>query len=246
MPNHADSILHDLQRVTAERRLRAADPALGQQVVQVKAYQQARFELTYRDLLDHPRYQRASKFFLDELYGPSDFSRRDEQFARVVPAMVRLFPDDIVATVGTLAALHALSEQLDTELSVASGSEPLDAPGYVKAWQGTGRRDAREEQIRLTVTVGERLDRLTRNPLLRHSLRMMRGPARAAGLMELQQFLESGFDTFRAMNGAGGFLSIIGARERQLAQALFEAQPPFESAAVCTQLPTRPAGTTRP
>ena len=67
------------------------------------------------------------------------------------------------------------------------------------------------------------LDRLTRNPLVRHSLRMMRGPARAAGLGELQRFLESGFDTFKAMHGARDFLAAIGARERALAQALFDA-----------------------
>ena len=32
------------------------------------------------------RYAGAARFFLDELYGPGDFSQRDAQFARVVPA----------------------------------------------------------------------------------------------------------------------------------------------------------------
>jgi hypothetical protein len=40
----------------------------------------------------------------------------------------------------------------------------------------------------------------------------------------LQRFLESGFDTFKAMGGAREFLSNIGTRERGLARALFEAQ----------------------
>jgi hypothetical protein len=53
---------------------------------------------------------------------------------------------------------------------------------------------------------------------------MMRGPARAAGLSELQRFLESGFDIFRAMNGAQEFIAIVGARERALAAALFAAK----------------------
>ena len=39
-------------------------------------------------------------------------------------------------------------------------------------------------------------------PLLRNALRLMRGPARAAGLAELQHTLESGFDIFKAMKGA--------------------------------------------
>ena len=68
-----------------------------------------------------------------------------------------------------------------------------------------------------------RLDEFTRKVLLRNSLRLMRGPARAAGLGELQQFLEAGFDTFRAMKGAAEFMLIVESRERALASALFVA-----------------------
>jgi hypothetical protein len=69
--------------------------------------------------------------------------------------------------------------------------------------------------------VGRSLDALTGNPVLRHSLRLMRAPARAAGLGTLQTFLEAGFDTFRGMRGADEFLRSIGTRERQLAHDLF-------------------------
>ena len=69
--------------------------------------------------------------------------------------------------------------------------------------------------------VGSDLDGYTRKPLLRQSLRLMRGPAQAAGLGDLQRFLETGFDTFRKMRGSTEFLAIIGQRERELAAALF-------------------------
>ena len=49
----------------------------------------------------------------------------------------------------------------------------------------------------------------------------MRGPAQAAGLAELQKFLESGFDAFGAMRGADAFLGTVAQRERALAAALF-------------------------
>jgi hypothetical protein len=50
---------------------------------------------------------------------------------------------------------------------------------------------------------------------------MMRGPARAAGLGELQGFLERGYAAFRAMRGgAGEFVAVVVARERSIAQAL--------------------------
>lgn len=57
-------------------------------------------------------------------------------------------------------------------------------------------------------------------------LRMMHGPAQAAGLPDLQHFLETGFDTFAAMgkgkDGAAGFLKLIDARESALIAALFD------------------------
>jgi hypothetical protein len=84
-----------------------------------------------------------------------------------------------------------------------------------------GRPDWRERQIVLMLAVGEALDRYTRSALMRHSLRLMRGPAHAAGLGALQEFLERGFDTFREMRGADGFLSLVAQRERDLAMRLF-------------------------
>jgi hypothetical protein len=219
------AILKDLATVHAERRSRADDAAWAARVEAVKRYQQRRFELTYADLLTHPRYAGASSFFLSELYGPSDFTQRDAQFARIVPALVRLFPAEVVGTVQALAALHALSEQLDSRMGRVVSDEPVDAARYAKAWQACGDVAGRERQIALLEQVGHSLDALTRNALLRHSLRAMRGPARAAGLAALHQFLESGFDTFRGMRGADEFLALIGKRERALAATLFSATP---------------------
>jgi len=221
-------ILGYLNDVAAERAAHSADPAFAVRVKAVKAYQHARFANTYADLLAEPRYGPAARFFLDDLYGPSDFTARDVQFARIVPALVRLFPADIVRTVAALAALHALSEQLDSQMAqllpgeagAASNTLP-DAEAYGDAWRAVGRPADRERQIQLMLDVGKALDALTRKPLLRHSLRLMRGPATVAGLSALQRFLETGFDTFRAMRGAEGLLDTIARRERSLAAVLF-------------------------
>jgi hypothetical protein len=223
------AILEHLTSVNAERQARADDAAWAARVEAVKRYQQRRFERTYADLLTHPRYAGASNFFLNELYGPSDFTQRDAQFARIVPALVRLFPAEVVGSVQALAALHALSEQLDSRMGREVSTEAIDAAAYVRAWQQCGDEPAREQQIALLEQVGHTLDGLTRNPLLRHTLRVMRGPARAAGLSALHTFLESGFDTFRGMRGADEFLSIIGNRERELAATLFTVPPAHAS-----------------
>lgn len=224
----ADAILAGLAAVAHEREQRAVDAALSAAVLAVKRFQHGRFERTYADLMAQPRYARAAEFFLTDLYGPADFADRDAQFARIVPALVRLFPRDIVSTVSELSQLHALSERLDSRMARAllarTGADaggPLSGRVYGELWREVGGVEERERQIVLMSSVGAALDRYTRNPLLRQSLRLMRGPAAAAGLGALQRFLESGFDTFRGMRGAEAFLATIGQRERALARGLF-------------------------
>lgn len=221
MASSSENILLHLSAVQSERARRVGDPALLARVTAIKTYQQRRFAHTYADLLASTRYRAVARFFLEELYGPRDFAERDAQFARVVPALTRLFPSDVLLTVESLAALHALSESLDSAMGAAVHGADLDAAGYLAAWQACGRRPDRERQVALTVSIGESLDQLTRRVLLRQSLRMMRMPARAAGLSSLQGFLESGFDTFHAMRGASEFLSTVRERESSLMRALF-------------------------
>lgn len=229
MTADGQQILLNLQTVAAERLRRRSDAGLDLRVRAVKQFQHSRFENTYADLLGSPRYARAARFFLDDLYGPHDFTERDGQFERIVPALVRLFPHDIVQTVRSLSELHALSESMDTQMACGFASGELNAQTYAQIWQLTGQPVQRERQIALMLSVGEALDRYTHNPLLRHSLRLMRGPARAAGLGELQGFLERGFDTFREMRGANEFLGVIALRERSLAERLFSIDPATNS-----------------
>lgn len=219
----AKLIQEHLREVETERTTRALVEGLEAKVCAIKEFQQRRFRHTYADLLSSERYGAACRFFLEELYGPDDFSQRDQQFAKVVPTLVRLFPKEIVDTVAALAELHALSERLDTEMGRHLVQTSVDAATYVGAWRSTGQHAERHLQIDLTLHVARLLDSLTRKPLLRNGLRLMRPPARAAGLGELQRFLERGFDTFSAMKGAEFFVAAVERRERVLASALFDA-----------------------
>lgn len=218
------AILANLSVVEALRARRRDDPAWGQRIQALKQFQHARFARSYADLLADPGQRDAARFFLEELYGPHDFGDRDAQFARIVPALVRLFPAEIVATVRTLSDLHALSEQLDAAMVANLLDWRLTTSSYAQAWRATGQAAARQQQIDWMMQIGRALERYTRKPLLRHSLRLMRGPARAAGLAALQQFLERGFDTFRALGRPTEFLDLVAARERQIARWLFDAE----------------------
>lgn len=222
MSESLQSIARGLEAVSALRAARERDTDLAARVQRIKAYQHRRFENDYSELLASPRYGVAARFFLDDLYGPADFSARDAQFGRIVPTLSRVLPDEVVRTVERLIDLHSLSEELDQQMAQAIGPEPVDDRVYRRAWRQVARRADRERQVRLTLAVGRALDAHTRNPLLGLTVRLMRRPAQLAGLAQLQSFLEAGFSAFVAMKGAQEFLDTIGDHEFALIAKLFD------------------------
>lgn len=220
----SDLIRMHLARVT---QLRAQAQAEGVQaaVDEIKHLQARRFRGTYADFLEHPRYAPATRFFLDELYGVHDFARRDAQFARIAGALERLFPEAVAQLAVDLSETHALTEVLDHELAMQwlSLNKALSpAERYVVAWRRTDARASRGRQLAVVQHMGFELQRLTRMKTLRLGLRMMRNPAKAAGLDALQHFLESGFDAFGALGDARPFLDTIQQRESRWVDALFD------------------------
>lgn len=216
------AIARGLELVRELRTARDRDPDLADRVHRVKQYQHRRFERDYVDLLASPRYGVAARFFLNDLYGPTDFSARDAQFSRIVPTLARVLPNEVVHTVQQVIELHWLSEELDQQMAQAVGPGPVDDPAYQRAWRQVARRTERIRQVSLMLAVGRALDAHTRNPLLGVTLRLMRGPARLAGLGQLHLFLEAGFSAFAAMKGAQVFLDTVAQNELALIEKLFD------------------------
>ncbi|QNP58831.1 FFLEELY motif protein [Paenacidovorax monticola] len=242
----AHTIRHCITNVTALRQQRATHPAWRQAVHAIKELQSRRFQGTYADLLATPRYAPATRFFLQELYGSADYQARDAQFGRIAGALQTLFPQPVVATAVALAQLHAQTEQLDHAMGQAWAEMPGDdAARYVAAWRAVGQPHARREQLGRVLDMGRDLARLTRTPGLRTMLRMMRRPAHAAGMGELQRFLEAGFDTFgelaRQRGAVEHFLDTIGDREAALMEQLFQDDPTTCEALLERTLQQRPS-----
>ena len=209
-------------------RGREARDGLAPRLSELKRWQQERLARTYADLKAQPRYEAATRFFLEDLYGPKDFSGRDAAMLRIYPMLVRMLPESAVQTAALAIEVDALSEALDHKLVEVLPDGPIDDASYAKAYRESSMKAERERQIELIGEVGKRLDRLVTKPMLMRTLKLMRTPAKVAGLADLQEFLERGFDAFRAMGGATEFLGTIQARERAIASRLFSSAPaPF-------------------
>jgi len=227
------TIAHSLQSVESLRTSRRANHDLRERTSDLRRWQADRFRQTYSDFFSDQHLRKAAQFFLSQLYGTQEHNKRDAQFARIAGTLERIFPESIVKVATLLAQLHALSETLDACMAYAwielepdfnklnFGSIQCDRR-YRAIWRilltHTGFHRARLEQLSAVQELGLALQRHTRVPSLRLMLKMMRHPASAAGLHDLQRFLETGFDIFDDLVRSGKaslFLQLIATREAQ-------------------------------
>lgn len=215
----SDALRRHLEALKSLRGPLARPPAM---LGAVKRWQAQRLAETYADLASQPRYAEATAFFLDDLYGPKDFSARDEEMLRIVPVMARVLPESAVETAALAIELEALTESLDQRLARALSAPTVTTGEYDRAYRETSTREERLHQVDLVQAVGGRLDALVRKPFVGGTLKLMRRPARLAGLADLQDFLERGYAAFRRMDGANEFLEAFRARETAVIRQIFE------------------------
>jgi hypothetical protein len=216
-----------LRAVKAERQAATREPALLAARTALKRYQSGRLADTHADLLATPDTHDAAVFFLDELYGAHDLSQRDVDLERVIPTMQRVLSYEALHAITEAIVLDALSEKLDTAMARELGTGFTEAE-YVAAFRSVTSRAERERQLDLVQELGDSLCELVRIPLLSLTLSLMRTPARLAGLGELQQFLERGFNSFKQMTKPKPFVGTVVERERQvLANIYATREEPF-------------------
>jgi tRNA isopentenyl-2-thiomethyl-A-37 hydroxylase MiaE len=218
-----DLLLAELDRATTLRARFAEDASLSERRALLRTWQAARLARTHQDLLESRRFHDAAEFFLVDLYGPKDLSRRIDDVRRILPVMMRVLPESGLTAVAHSMELNVLSESLDGAMVEALGADAaaISDTTYAAAYRKAGREEDRERQIDLIALLGAALDRLTNQRFIGAALKMMRKPAELAGLGELQAFLERGYRAFGAMRGgAGEFVSIVVGRERSIVKRL--------------------------
>ncbi|WP_269532194.1 hypothetical protein [Chitinimonas sp. BJYL2] len=214
------------------------DDAIAQSGLSRPAYLLARWQAdrlaaTYADLSADARYAQATTFFLTDIYGPKDYSRRDADGARVIAKMRALLPRRATQALASALHLNQLSQQLDAQMASMLFDtlrvDQINAVNYAEAYRRCDQAAARYEQIALVHTLGHELDQLVQRPLVQMTLKLAHGPAHLAGLGELQDFLERGFAAFLHMKGADHFLDTIRDRETLILERILAADPdPFQ------------------
>lgn len=207
---------------------------LAPQQVTLARWQSERLAATYADLAAQRRYLMAIEFFLSDLYGTRDFAQRDADLVRIYPIMTRVLSENAMESIASAVELHALTQELDSEvlqilradnIDIGKHPEALDQELYARAYRKCDNYRQRVRQIELIEETGQLLDEVVQHPFIFISARLVRAPAHAAGLGELQGFIERGLHAFRKMRGATHFLQTILNRELFILEQIFADEP---------------------
>jgi hypothetical protein len=174
----------------------------------------------FSDLLGPRGYAEAVDFVVSDLCGVG-ISDRDRDIERAAPVIVRSLPSHSLDTAAAAVELNAAALQINLgiwrELLVDGELPPtINEEQYVVACRSVSSFEECMDLVRLAVELGDTLKTLVRIPLIGGLLRTMRAPAHAAGFGALQEFLETGFLTFRQISDIDSFLELLHHRMDQI------------------------------
>jgi hypothetical protein len=179
----------------------------------------------FSDLLEPEGYAEAVDFIVSDLAGVG-ISDRDRDIERATPVIIRSLPAHPLATAAAAVELNARVLEINLgicrELLIDGELPPAIAEGdYFVACRAVTSHDECMELVRLAVELGETLRKLVRVPLIGGLLRTMRAPAHAAGFGALQEFLETGYLTFRRISDIELFLRLLHERMDQVFERIY-------------------------
>ena len=220
-----DLMSEDLCRYARMRQLTDEDDVFRHRLDQLQRWQINRLQLTHKDMLSHDRYKLAAEFMLTQVYGGIDLSALVRDITRAIPVAVRIFPERVMRTAALALELNALTGELDEwmvrHLFETMGLKEITPEGYAQAYRNHESYPLRVRQIELAQQLGRGIDRYIASRMIYAAFKVARGPANAAGLGALYQFMEKGYAVLRPLRSAEEFLSLITERERELIDRIY-------------------------
>jgi hypothetical protein len=191
----------------------------------LQTFQSHRLRRDHADLAAEPQYHQIAQFFFEEMYGPQDFSSRDEQAHRL-HQFVHLVPGLAVRDVQDVLELLELTNQLDdavaNQLFLLEARLDIDEIAYERAYRLCDNYDQRVRQIDLIRNALYNVHRMARKPLIGAVLERTHGLAQAVGMADIHRFLHLGYQAIQPVHDIHRFVETILLRERDRLDRIYQ------------------------
>ncbi len=233
MPNFL-KILHELQHHQDAQRQTVEERPLEPNLILLRLWQAQRLARTYTDLLADPRFAPACQFFLSDIYGPRDFSQRDNDAVQLHDLLSRFLPEIMLRLLARTIQINELTSRLDIDLAHAlmdqlGVTDTITPELYAAGYRICDNFTERKYQIELLAEILGEVCEGAKFPGVGVTLKLVRGPAQNAGWFEVVDFLERGYAAARPMKDVKHFVGTIHDRETLILERIFAGHPaPFE------------------
>lgn len=193
--------------------------------IALQVFQSGRLRRDYADLAAIPMYGPVGEFFFSELYGPRDFSGRDDD-ARRLQHFLHIVPGVHLRDVEEVLGLIDLTARLDDSLTLRliDDGAPIDfdEATYERLYREADNYAQRVRQLELIQSSLRNVFRLSRSQLLGIALERSGPIARLAGFEAGHSFLLKGFRALRGVSEIDYFATTIYNRELQRLNRIYD------------------------
>ena len=219
MSDSTKQIIRHLHNIRTMQEI--ADKAgLTDAIRAVQVWQCKRLLTSHQQMYQQKRFKPAVEFFINELYGPNDFSQRDQDIARVVPKMSKFLPEKALQSLALALHLNTLSFELDLSLAKKLVDTEINRDSYANAYVDCDDLAKRQQQIDYIRNLGNDLAEVVKIKGISSLLFISRKPAKMAGVLVLHEFLVKGFKAFKNIGDVEDFIIPLVNKEHQIMQQL--------------------------
>ena len=191
----------------------------------LQVFQSQRLRRDHADLADEPQYRQIAEFFFQEMYGPNDFSARDEQahrlhqFVNLVPGLATR---DIKNVLELLELTNHLDDAVAAQLNALAAALEFDETTYERAYQLCDNYRDRMRQIELSRNVLYNVYRMAHKPLIGAVLQRTQALAQAVGMTDIHRFLRLGHQAILPVRDIHRFVETILLREQDRLERIYD------------------------
>lgn len=223
------------------------NPQLAARLSSIQNWQKKRMQHVHAELFAVPEHRLMTQYFLNQLYGGSNFDVLAEQCERVLKAAKTfegLLPSGVIHTALIATELSVLAIELDQELAQRLDHDLFDDTydpaindqQMIQLCRSANQLSHRFHQFDLLDELGNSLDKYVKSKFVHSVFKLSKGLSTRYGLHSLYQFTDEGFEAMKPMKSAQDFVGAFTRGERAMIQQVYAGNPnPFGRRAKQTQ-----------